>query len=137
MRSFVVFFLSLVACLCLAAQDTDASKKFAGTWEAKFKDKVVCTIRLRAGDSISGESEACNINVDANGNLQEPESSDDAGKPPSPILNAKLHESTLTFEIKEEGDVLKFAMKLVGEWQAELTILDAPVVIKPIRLLRK
>ena len=136
MRSFVVFFLSLVACLCLAAQDTDASKKFAGTWEAKFKDKVVCTIRLRAGDSISGESEACNINVDANGNLQEPEPGADAGTP-SPILNAKLHESTLTFEIKEGDDVLKFAMKLVGDGQAELTILDAPVAVKPIRFLRK
>jgi hypothetical protein len=137
MRSSVVFFLSLVACLCLAARDTDASKKFAGTWEAKFKDKVICTIRLRAGDSISGETEACDINVDANGNLQEPESNDASGRPPSPIFNAKLQESTLTFENKDGDDVLKFEMKLVGDGQAELTILDAPVAIKPIRFLRK
>ncbi len=136
MRRFIVFFLSLIACLCLAAGDTDASHKFAGTWEAKVKDKVVCTIRLRVGDSISGETEDCDINVDADGNLQEPESSPDADTP-SPILNAKLHESTLTFEVKEGDDAVKFAMKLVGDGQAELTILDAPVALKPIRFLRR
>jgi hypothetical protein len=32
---------------------------------------------------------------------------------------------------------VKFAMKLVGDGQADLTILDAPVAIKPIRFLRK
>src|ERR1039458_7842630 len=99
-------------------------------------EKVICTIRLKAGDQISGETAACNINVDANGDLQEPESTDQPDSP-SPILNAKLHGETLNFEEKDGDDVLKFEMKLAGDGQAELRILDAPVPVKPIHFARK
>ncbi len=136
MRRFVFALLPLLACLPLAGQDAEAQKRFAGTWEAKFKDKVICTIRLKAGDQISGETDACSINVDGNGDLQEPESTDHPDKP-STILNAKLHGDTLTFEDKDGDDVLKFEMKLVGDGQAELKILDSPVPIKPIHFARK
>jgi len=128
--------LLLLACLPLAGQEAAAQKKFAGTWEAKFKDKVICTIRLKAGDPISGETDACNINIDANGDLQEPEPNERPDEP-SPILNAKLHGDTLTFEEKDGDDVLKFEMKLTGDGQAELRILDAPVPVKPIHFARK
>jgi len=128
--------LFLLACLPLAGQDGDAQKKFAGTWEAKFKDKVICTIRLKAGDPISGETDACSINIDANGDLQEPESTEQPDTP-SPILNAKLHGDTLTFEEKDGDDVLKFEMKLAGDGQAELRILDAPVPVKPIHFAKR
>jgi hypothetical protein len=128
--------LPLLISLPLEAQDAAAQKKkFAGTWEAKWKDKVICTLRLKAGEQITGETEACNINVDANGDLQEPQSTD--SDTPSPILNAKLEGDTLTFEEKDGDDVLKFKMKLVEDGRAELTILDAPVAIKPIRFDRK
>ena len=56
MRRFVVALLPLLACLPLAAQDAQVQKKFAGNWEAKFKDKVICTIRVKAGEQISGEN---------------------------------------------------------------------------------
>ena len=111
-------------------------KKFAGTWEAKWKDKVICTVMLKAGEHISGDMEACNINADANGDLQEPESTGDSD-PPSPILNAKLEGDMLRFELKDDDDVLKFEMKLVGEGKAELRILEAPMPVKPIRFERK
>ena len=136
MRRFTFAPLLLLACLPLVGQDAKAQKKFAGTWEAKFKDKVICIIRLKAGDQISGETAACNINVDANGDLQEPESTDQPDSP-SPILNAKLHGETLNFEEKDGDDVLKFEMKLAGDGQAELRILDAPVPVKPIHFARK
>ena len=124
----------LIAALPLVAQD--AQKKFAGTWEAKVKGKVICTIRLRAGESISGETQACSISVDGNGDLQEPESNDNSDKP-SPILNPKLEGDTLTFEDKDEDDVVKFEMKLVADGQAELRILETPIPIKPIHFDRK
>jgi len=136
MRRFPFALVLLMACLPLAGQDAEAQKKFAGTWEAKFKDKVICTIRLKAGDQISGETDACNINVDANGDLQEPESTEQPDTP-SPILNAKLHGDTLTFEEKDGDDVLKFEMKLTGDGQAALRILDAPVPVKPVPFARK
>jgi hypothetical protein len=118
------------------AQHTDAQKKVAGTWEAKFKDKVICTIRVKAGDPISGETDACSFNVDENGDLKEPDSADRPDEP-SPMLNPKLQGDTLTFEEKEGDDVLKFEMKVVGDGQAELKILNSPVPIKPIHFARK
>jgi hypothetical protein len=128
--------LILLACLPLAAQDADAQKKFAGTWEAKFKEKVICTIKVKSGDQISGETVDCSINIDGNGELQEPESNDRPDDP-SPMLNPKVHGDTLTFEEKDGNDVLKFEMTVVGDGQAGLRILDAPVPIKPIHFARK
>jgi hypothetical protein len=80
--------------------------------------------------------QACNINADANGDLQEPEPSDHSD-PPSPIVNAKLEGDTLRFEIKVDDDALKFEMKLLGDGRAEVKILDSPVPIKPIHFDRK
>src|SRR5258707_831876 len=88
----------LLTCLPLAAQDAEAQKKFTGTWEAKLKDKVICTLKLRAGEQISGETEACSINVDANGDLQERNSTEPPDSSPAPIQNAKLRGDTLIFE---------------------------------------
>jgi hypothetical protein len=132
----MIALLPLLISLPLAAQDAEAQKKFAGTWEAKWKDKVICTLRLKAGEQISGATEACSIQVDANGDLQEPESTEHSGEP-LPILNARLLGDTLTFEEKDGDDVMKFEMKLIADGRAELRILDAPVPIKPIRFDRK
>jgi len=133
MHRFVV--LPLLAALPLVAQDADAQKKFAGTWEAKFKDKVICTIKLKAGEKISGQMEACSISVDSNGDLQEQESNEPRDEP-SPLLNPKIQGDILTFENKDDDDVVKFEMKLTGEGQAELRILEAPVRVKPIPFKR-
>ena len=133
---FVVALLPLLACLPLTAQDTDAQKKFAGTWEAKFKDKVICTIKVKAGDPITGETAACSINLDENGDLKEPDSTHRPDKP-SPMRNLKLQGDTLTFEEEDGDDVLEFEMKVVGDGQAELNILNSPVPMKPIHFARK
>ena len=135
MRLFLITLLPLLISLSLAAQDAEAQKKFAGTWEAKFKDKVICTIRVTAGEQISGELAACSISIDGNGDLQEPESTDH--DKPEPMLNPKLQGDTLSFENKDGDDVLKFEMKLVGEGKAELRIVEAPMPVKPIRFERK
>jgi hypothetical protein len=136
MSLWILALLPLLTSLSLVAQDAAAQKKFAGTWEAKWKDKVICTLSLKAGAHISGEMETCNINADANGDLQEPEATDHSD-PPSPILNTKLEGDTLTFEMKDDEDVLKFEMKLLGDGRAEVRILDSPVPIKPIHFDRK
>jgi len=136
MPRFVVALLPLLACLPFTAQDTDAHKKFAGTWDAKFKDTVICTIMVKAGNPISGETAACSINVDDNGDLKEPDSTDHPEEP-SPMLNPKVQGDTLTFEEKDGDDVIKFEMKVVGDGQAELRILNSPVPVKPIHFARK
>ena len=137
MPRFLIALLPLLfAYLPLTAQDTEAQRKFAGTWEARFKDKVICTIRVKAGEAISGETAGCSISVDENGDLKEPDSTDGPTKP-SPMLNPKVHGDTLSFEEKDGDDVLKFEMKVVGDGQAELRILNSPVPIKPIQFARK
>jgi hypothetical protein len=136
MRLFMIALLPVLTSLPLAAQDAEAQKKFAGTWEAKWKDQVICTLRLKAGGQISGEIAACSIQVDADGELKEPEPTEHSDKP-SPLVNAKLQGDTLTFEDKDDDEVVKFEMKLIGEGQAELRILDPPVPIKPIHFERK
>jgi len=100
--------------------------------------RIVVALLLAACLPLAAqEAEACNISVDENGELKEPESAEPSDEPPSPILNAKLQAETLTFEEKDGDDVMKFEMKLVGDGQAELKILDAPVPVKPIHFARK
>jgi hypothetical protein len=53
--------LLIIAAQPLVAQDAGSQSKFAGTWEAKFKDKVICTLKLKVGEKISGEADECNI----------------------------------------------------------------------------
>jgi len=142
MRVFMLALLPLLTSLPLAAQDAAAQdaaaqKKFAGIWEAKWKDKVTCTVRLKAGEQISGEMEACSLNVDESGDLQEPESTGLPDMPPLPILNPKLQGDTLLFEEKDGDDVVKFEMKLIGDGRAELRTLDIPIPIKPIHFDRR
>jgi hypothetical protein len=136
MSRSVIALLPVLVCLPLTAQDVDAQKKFAGTWEAKFKDKVICTIRVRPGEALSGETAACNISVAENGDLKEPDSTDRPAEP-EPMIDPKVQGETLMFEEKDGDDVLKFEMKLVGDGQAELRILESPVPLKPIRFARK
>jgi len=132
----LVAMLPILACLPLAAQDADGRKKFAGTWEARFKDQVICTIRVKAGEPITGETAGCRINVDDNGDLKAPEG-DEPSDTGSPMINPTVHGEVLSFEDKDGNDVMKFEMKLVGDGQAELTILDPPVPLKPIHFARK
>jgi len=124
------------AAICLHAQDSDTARKFIGEWTAKYKDTVICTIRLKPGDPISGESEDCNISVDANGDVQEPDPASHSDEP-SPILNAKLQGSTLAFEEKEGDEVIKFEFTVVGDGKAELKLINAPVPVKPIPFSRE
>jgi len=120
----------------LVAQNARAQQRFAGTWEAKLKDKVICTIKLEAADPISGTTHACNINVNSEGELIEPKTSD--GKT-NPILDPKIDRDTLSFAVKDEdgGESTKFELKLTGEGQAELRCLNPPVPIKPIHFAKK
>ena len=78
--------------------------------------------------------QACHIHTDAEGNLLEPEESDDSPHP-SPISNTRIVGNVLSFEFREEGEseLMKFEMTLVKAGIADLEIKNAPVKIKPIR----
>jgi hypothetical protein len=121
-----------------AAQKPAELQRFAGTWEAKFKGAVICTITLEAAEKITGTTSGCNINVDDDGNLIDPEAAQDPAEP-APILNPKVEGGTLTFEIRDEDDEhpTKIQIELKGEGQAELRIIDAHVKIKPIPLTKR
>ena len=137
MRKLLLFVLLLgLGTPILVAQNARAQQRFAGTWEARLKDKVICTIKLEAANPISGTTHACNINVDSEGELIEPETSDDKT---DPILDPKIDGEKLSFAVKDEdgGEPLKFELKLTGDGKAELRFLNAPVTIKPIHFEKK
>ena len=136
MPKLIIVWLALAG-LSAAAEQTGARDKFVGTWEAKWKEKVICTIRLKPGDPISGETQACAISVDANGDLLEPQTAGPSDASPTPILNAKLNGEALTFEEQDDSEVMKFEMRLVGEGKSELRFLNAPVRINPIAFTRR
>ncbi len=138
MPKFTCALTLMFAALPLLAQDAAATdqKRFAGVWEAKVNGKVVCTIRVKTVDPISGETAACNISVDGNGDLQEPQSSEPSDDV-TPMNAPKVTGDTLSFEERDNNDVIKFELKIVGEGHAELKILDAPMSIKPIPFARK
>lgn len=134
MRTWLILCTLAMACLPLCA---DEQQRFAGTWEAKFKGTVFCTIQLKAGEKISGETHACSIHVNEEGDLEEPKPAEDPDTP-EPILKPEIEGDTLHFEMADNSDSrLKMELKLVGEGQAELLFLNAPVHIKPIRFERK
>ena len=136
MPKLLLVWLALAA-LSGVAEQTDARNKFVGTWEARWKQRVICTIRLKSADPISGETQACSIRVDDSGDLLEPESTGDSGRPPTPILNVKLTGEVLTFEEQEDGEAIKFELRLVGEGKADLRFLNAPVRINPVAFTRQ
>ena len=129
--------LLILGGLCLHAQDSDPATKFIGESNAKFKDKTICTIPLRPGEPIAGQSEDCDISVDANGDLKEPDSAR-RSEESSPILNPRIQGPTLSFEEKDGDDTLKFEFTILGDGKAELKIVrGAPVAVKPILFLRQ
>jgi len=127
----------LFTAVSLSADDTTSPKKFVGEWQAKVKDKVVCTIRVNSADPVSGQSESCNINVDANGDLREPASDSQTEETVSPMVNPEVKGSTLRFEENDGGDVLKFEFTLIADGKAELKIVNAPIAVKPIAFTRQ
>lgn len=126
----------LTTCLSLAAQSAHDQQRFAGTWEAKYKGAIICTIKLEAGEKLSGATEGCNIHVNDDGDLIETQPEEQAGEP-SPILNAKIEGEKLSFEIKDGDDTMKLELTLTGEGRSELRFVDAPVKIKPVRFERR
>ncbi len=126
-----------VALAAIASQDTKTQERFAGTWEAKFKDATICTLELNAGEKMTGSSRSCRINVNADGDLIEPDGPADADDS-SAILDARIAGDTLSFTTKEKDDeVMKFEFKVTGDGEADLRILETAVQIKPIHFRRK
>jgi hypothetical protein len=115
-----------------------AVSDFEGTWEARFKDEVICTIRIQPGEKITGEFRGCQISVDENGDLQEPEEAG-SGSPSSPFINPRIEGGALVFEQKDEDDEepMEFRLTLDGAGRASLRFVNVPVKINPVAFVRK
>jgi hypothetical protein len=133
--SIPTLFLALTA-FTLQAQSAHQQQRFAGTWEAKFKGAVICTIKLEAGEKLSGATYGCNIQVNQDGDLVEAQPAEHADEP-SPIVNAKIEGDKLTFDVQDGDDTLKFEFTLAGESRADLRFIDAPLNIKPVHFEKR
>ncbi len=131
--------LSLAALLIglpLGAQSAKEQQRFAGVWEAKFKDAVICTIKLEAGEKLTGATYGCNIQVNEEGDLIESQPSENPDQP-DPIVSASINGDKLAFTTEDAGDELKCELALTGDNRAELRFIGAPVKIKPIHFNRR
>jgi hypothetical protein len=133
-RIFAAGFLAILLLAGRGAAQKAETTRFSGKWQAKVNNTVVCTIELRGEDVISGSITDCRLHSDADGNLVESEPS--ASASPSPISNAQITGDVITFEHKDDEEIMKFEMKLVKEGVGELVIKGAPINTKPITFIR-
>ncbi|HXK06785.1 MAG TPA: hypothetical protein VMS37_30605 [Verrucomicrobiae bacterium] len=96
--------------------------KFAGTWQASFKDTVFLVLKVKAGEKISGTMNAGGLTVNDEGDLQEVRP---VGDNEAPIFFAHVDGDKLVFEFQDDDDdVLSFELKLTGDDAGELRIVD-------------
>jgi hypothetical protein len=140
-RSKLLLVLSMIAGVpaVLSAQDNQAQKAFAGTWEGKFKGAVFCVLKLEAGEKIAGTLSPGQITVNDDGDITDAQQSEPepSGKE-LPILNPRIEDGKLSFDWKDtDDDTSKFELKITGEGEAELRLIGAGDHIKPIVLRRR
>ena len=137
---FVLALLTIAGLLAvLFAQENQAQKAFAGTWEGKFKGAVFCVLSLQAGEKIAGTLSPGQITVNDDGDITkaQPSEPEPSGKE-LPILNPKIDDRKLSFDWKDsDDDTSKFELKITGEGEAELRLISAGDHIKPIVLRRR
>ena len=131
-RTAVILFFAAVFG-ALAGNTTETS--FAGTWEAKLKDKVFCVLAIAVKDGkLVGAMSAVNISADDDGNLIDAEP---AG-PDLTLRDIKFENDRITFVQPDGDDVTKCEIKLTGDGAAELRFLDpGPDILKPVQLRRR
>ena len=126
----------LFSVVALLGQDTP-TKKFTGTWEARFNGAVFCVLKIQSGDKLTGSMSAVDIGVDGEGNLSSAQAKDEE----FPILKPNIENDSLTFEWTDDPneDPLKFEMKLTGKQEAQLRFVTMPegVKIKPFSFTKR
>ena len=125
--------LAIALCGVSLASET---AKFAGTWQAKYGDKVFLVLKVQAGERINGTLNAGTIHMDDEGELLEvgPVENHEA-----PIFFARAEGDKLEFDFQDEDDtVMHFELKVTGEGKAELRIVDEHLKkMKPFELQKK
>jgi hypothetical protein len=140
-RSKFVLALLTIAGLSamISAQENQTQKAFAGTWEGKFKGAVFCVLKLEPGEKISGTLSPGTITVNDDGDITDaqPSEPEPSGKE-LPILNPKIGDRKLSFDWKDtDDDTSKFELKITGEGEAQLRLIEFGDHIKPIILRRR
>ena len=129
----LILTLAIAALSVTATRGEDSS--FSGVWEAKFRGTIFLTIKLTAGEQISGSICIGSIGVDYNGKLLAAEA------PPaeceSPILNATLDGRTLKFEIDDEGEITRLEIEFTSEGKGVMKFPGLAQKIDPVVLERK
>jgi hypothetical protein len=130
----LVFCSWLCLLLTAAAQDAGRALRFAGTWQAKFKGQVFCTIKLEGRDRITGTLSVGHIAVNDDGDLTEAEPSPSGDA--MPIVKSSIEGVKLSFEVDDGGEVMKLEIEVLSPGKAELRFVDPSPKIKPIAIER-
>ena len=126
----------LLLAAALLGQDSP-SKKFTGTWEARFNGAVFCVLKIQTDEKLAGSMSSVDIDVDEDGNLRSAQAKNEEVA----ILRPNIENDNLHFEWNDDPNEkpLKFEMTITGNGQAELRFLTTPedVKIKPFKFTRR
>jgi hypothetical protein len=107
-----------------AAATAAQGERFAGTWQATFKNTVFLVLKVKTGEKVSGTLNAGGLTVNDDGDLQEVRPVGD-GDHESPIFFAKIEGDKLAFDFQDDdAEVMHFELTLKGEAAGELRLVD-------------
>ena len=112
--------LALVAMVAFSTGQS-AVGSIAGSWAAEFSGRTFIRLELHTVDgAIAGGISLGNFGVDAQGAVNR---ADEARRNLTPIVDATLRGSTLTFLVKDGDDTDRFELHLLAAGGAELNVL--------------
>lgn len=130
---------ALLLGLCTAPLDAQPTRKvepllpYAGVWQAQHQGKVFAVLTLRGGTSPAGTLRAGTVNTDEHGRVNEVTQEANAE---TRIVGVRLEHGRLWFDTRDEvGELLSYEMRLLDDGQAELRVVDAPL-LQPFSLRR-
>ena len=137
--------LSMVLAITALSLGQPGKTPIAGSWTAKFEGRTFIRLELKTvNGAIAGGISLGHLEVDRQGAVK---TADAAPPNLTPILDATLKGSTVTFSIKEGNDTDQFELRLLENADADLLILvneedrkelaaDGVPSPKPIRLTK-
>ncbi len=121
--------VAIAAVLALTVGQTD-SQSYAGNWIAELAGTTYARLEVNVTNGTpGGRISLGDIQVDNRGEVA---SAKEAPPKFTPILAARLHDSTLSFSRKDGNDTEQFEMRLISDEAAELVFLPTEADLKEL-----
>lgn len=122
-RASALALLAVAASFAIGQQRAPA--RFAGVWNAEHRGKTFVILKLKNSEPPSGSIAAGNVRADDAGRVIEVE---EEARNERPLGDIAEKDAVLSFSSRDNsGEIIRYEMRLIGEKEAELRILEAPI----------